>query len=200
MRKIENPVPMYARDAKSSNLAIPEEGKELGFDLIEFDWVPSYGKGKVADFIFNLKSRFSGMRDYESRLTLKFSNKNDGIIKITENFDNGSEFKLPRFAPKNGYINEIIFLRSRHKGGITHENYNYNDSYIFRVRSKQNEGEEIQGMYGKIRGPIVLEPRVKPADLNFEFYLNPDGTRNLEFDPKRNLFGDLPVFEQVTKP
>ena len=36
MRKIENPVPMYARKAI---LEVPVKGKNVGFDLIAYDWV-----------------------------------------------------------------------------------------------------------------------------------------------------------------
>jgi len=43
-------------------------------------------------------------------------------------------------------------------------------------------------MYGKIKGKIEFEPRrSKTAKIYLYYYLNPDYTRNLEFDPKRNL-------------
>lgn len=197
MRKIENPVSMYARDTKFSNLIIPEEGKKIGFDLIEFDWLPPYGKGKNADFLFFLERRFAGMKDYDSILIITFSSENDGILKIVESLEEGSLFKLPRTAPKDGYVDKLVLKRSKHPKVVTTKNYTDNDNYIFRIRSRKDENGEISAIYGKIYGPIVLEPRTDPADLNFKYYLNPSGTRNLEFDPNKNLFTDLTDLEQV---
>ncbi len=39
-----------------------------------------------------------------------------------------------------------------------------------------------------------------PTEVYFTYSLNPDYTRNLEFDPKRNLFDNLSDLEQVTEP
>lgn len=44
------------------------------------------------------------------------------------------------------------------------------------------------------------QPRIdinKKVTIIFKYYLNPDGTRNLEYDPNRNLFGKLPLHEWV---
>jgi len=65
LRKIENPVPMYARDTKESRLFIPVTGKDVGFDLIMYDWVKPYGHGKVADILCNLHVRRSAWNDFE---------------------------------------------------------------------------------------------------------------------------------------
>ncbi len=40
----------------------------------------------------------------------------------------------------------------------------------------------------------------KTAIIRFTYYLNPDGTRNVEFDPAKNLFRNLPWIEGVRKP
>ena len=55
-------------------------------------------------------------------------------------------------------------------------------------------------MYGKIRNDIEFAPRSKIVKIKMHYYLNPDYTRNLEFDPKRNLFTNLPKFEKVGQP
>jgi hypothetical protein len=53
-------------------------------------------------------------------------------------------------------------------------------------------------MYGKIHGEIKFDPRgSKTALLGFKYYLNPDYTHNLEFDPTKNLFTDLKRGERV---
>lgn len=53
-------------------------------------------------------------------------------------------------------------------------------------------------MYGKILGHIGLTAIFsETAEIYFKYYLNPDYTRNLEFDPKQNLFKNLPDRERV---
>ena len=53
-------------------------------------------------------------------------------------------------------------------------------------------------MYGKILGDIGFDPAFqKTIDLRFTYYLNPDYTRNLEYDRTKNLFDKLPSLERV---
>ena len=55
-------------------------------------------------------------------------------------------------------------------------------------------GVVTNALYGKIiaRGSNGIDWssvfRNRKSDVDFDFYVNPDGTRNMEFDPKRNLF------------
>lgn len=202
MRKIENPVPMYVRDSKMAkkSIAIPVVGRKVGFDLIAYDWVAPYGSGQHSDFIFFMERRFSSMKDYEGKLTITFPTNYDGIIKIDENLNNGSEFKLPRYASEKGYKNQLTIMTSQDPNGNWVEGYRFTDNYIFRIRSEVRGGKLIRAMYGKIRGPIQIEPRIDPSEIYFRYYVNPDYTRNLEFDPKQNLFGNLPDLEQVREP
>jgi hypothetical protein len=202
LRKIENPVPMYARNSMTAQkkIKIPVIGKDVGFDLLMYDFVPPYGSGKFADFIFKLDKKFVDFNNYEANLLLKFSSDMDGIQFIEENLTDGSRFKLHRFAPENGYKQTIEIIRRKISGGESYINYNYNDNYIFRIRSEVKDGKLERAMHGKIRGPIQLDPRREPTEIYFTYYLNPDYTRNLEFDPKRNLFGNLSDLEQVREP
>jgi hypothetical protein len=200
LRKIENPVPMYARDLRRllKALVIPVADKEVGFDLIEFDWVVPYGRGFVSDFIFYLTMIDNSLEDYEYNLKIKFSNEFDGIIAFDEEVLHGSLLKLPRMAPVDGYKKEISSFTSGLKRGAKNSSNN-NRHYIFRIRSEQ-EGEKLKrAMYGKIISDIdVLSVRgSKLPAIFFKYYLNPDYTRNLEFDQKRNLFGNLPERERV---
>lgn len=196
LRKIENPVPMYSRRAE---IKIPVIGKEVGFDLIKYDWVTPYGSGQHTDFIFYLEKRFSSKKDYEGKLLIKFKNNNDGIVKISENLSNGSQFKLPRYAAEE-FMPTLDMQTSQNQQGKWVRGYDEKDNYIFRVRSEVKDGKLVRAMYGKIRGPIQIEPRIEPTEIYFKYYLNPDYTRNLEFDPKRNLFTDLSNLEQVKEP
>ena len=202
MRKIVNPVPMYARDIHMNSIEIPESNKDIGFDLVEFDWVAPYGDGKHPDFIFNLiRRRAVDRKDFDATLTLKFSNKFDGIQIHREPRKNGSIYRLPRTAPLDGYENTLTLQKFRRPGDqrIT-RNFDFlaNDiNYIFRIRSEEKEGKLVRAMYGKIPKDInfqfVAGSQVisKTTKIYFQYYLNPDYTRNLEFDRSDNLFRNL---------
>jgi len=197
LRKIGNPAPMYARDTTKSPVEIPVVDKDVGFDLVKFDWVAPYGAGVHSDFVFHLKRQFVEWNNQNSSLVLIFSNKNDGILRIDENLQYGSDFKLPRFAPEKGYVNKLeLFIHAGPNGYKT--NVKRSDNYIFRIRSKVKDGELVEAMYGKILGSLDFSTvGTKTATIHFKYYLNPDGTRNLEYDPERNLFTGLPPREWV---
>jgi hypothetical protein len=191
LRKIVNPVPMYARGFDKE---LPAIDKDIGCDLIENDWVKPYGKGIHSDIIFHLKKRYVDDNDYSADLQVKFSGRNDGFIKYDLNIYNGSEFKLPRYAPVDGYAKQFERHVTRPPGRSLQDDRNDNVGYIFRVRSSTPSSV----MYGKIQRDIGLRAGGKgTAGIDFTYYLNPDHTRNLEFDPKRNLFTDLKSFERV---
>ena len=75
-------------------------------------------------------------------------------------------------------------------------------NYFFRVRTKKDEaGKIVSANYGKIRGPLDFGFRGRRNGLGMTYYFNPTpNDRNMEFDPSRNLFADLPVAEQVHEP
>ena len=70
--------------------------------------------------------------------------------------------------------------------------YNPNLNYYFRVRTKVDDGGNIvSAYYGKIYGDF----------MQFSYYLNPTpNSRNVEFDPKRNLMTHLKFDEGVSAP
>lgn len=205
LRKIENPAPMYARNTKLAPIEIPVIGKDVGFDLVKFDWVVPYGRGSESDMIFHLERLPVVTRqNYTAALSIKFSNKYDGIQKHLELRKDGSQFKLPRYAPETGYEQKLDLQESFTTDGPDKLNFNFHAedlNYIFRIRSVEKDGKLEKSMYGKIRGTIDFSAmRTKTAKIYFYYYLNPDYTRNLEFDPKHNLFGVLPDRERVTEP
>lgn len=198
LRKIENPVPMYARDTNESRINIPVIGKEIGFDFIVYDWVKPYGNGKVADLNCTLYVRSSGPRDAEYKVKINFPGQFNGIQSIEEDLMHGSEFKLPRFAPIDGYQKNMNVFIEFKSGGGGKWSYRKNMNYIFRIRSEVEKGKLVKAMYGKIFGDLDIGTNMDgTAFLKYKYYLNPDYTRNLEFDPKRNLFLNLPRSEQV---
>lgn len=207
MRPIDNPVPMYVRD---NWFDIPEAGKEIGFDLMKADWVIPYGQGTTADFVFKVDRRYENIDNYDATLTLTFSNPFDGILNIKDDgggdFNVGSAFRLPRIAPPTGYEAKFTTRRST-SDPRTYSTNPDDNNYIFRVRSEvDEEGKLKRAMYGKIRGRIKVGPQGHKGGLNvggvvgMNYYLNPDYTTNLEFDPKRNLFISLPNDENVRQP
>jgi len=211
MRKIVNPVPMYARDIHINPIELPEINKDIGFDLVVFDWVAPYGKGEHSDFIFNLtRERAVDRFDFDGTLTLKFPNKYDGIQLHREQRENGSEYRLPRTAPLDGYDNTLILRKFRRPGDqriIKNFDFSANDiNYIFRIRSEEKDGKLVKAMYGKIPKEIDFQfvagrqVTSKTTEIYFQYYLNPDYTRNLEFDRSHNLFNDLHWSNQVKYP
>lgn len=197
LRKIENPVPMYARQAK---IEIPVIGKDVGFDLVEYDWVVPYGKGKNSDFVFYLSRKFTAWNEQDCQLHVKLYGKYNGIQMHTEDRQNGSVFKLNRYAPESNYVQNIQLLINAHNGSWK-SNVKNTDNYYFRIREQEKDGKLYKAIYGKISGHLDFTPiNSKTAIITFNYYLNPDYTRNLEFDPKRNLFGILPDLERISEP
>lgn len=201
LRPIVNPVPMYARNLDW--FEVPVTGKAIGYDLMVSDWVKPHGNGRVADFLIKVDKRFTSNTDYAGKLEIRFSNPSDGILSIKEKIDPyklSSSYRLPRTAPEKGYAAKLERQRFYDRG--THDNYSKDNNYIFRVRSvTDGRGNLVQAMYGKIVGDIQFDPQdSKAAIIKLQYYLNPDHTRNLEFDPKRNLLTNLPVTEQVVTP
>ena len=131
---------------------------------------------------------------YDSKLELTFPNKLDGIQLIKEDRTVGSDFKLPRLAPETGYQNKLIRSRSRIPGKSGENDQKEDNNYIFRIRSEEKNGKLVRAMYGKIQGDIFIHP---PTSIYFKYYLNPDYTRNLEFNPNNNLFKGLSSLEDV---
>ena len=206
LRPIINPVPMYARDSISSTgsrIEIPVLGEDVGFDLISYDWVTPYGSGIYADIFFKVEKRVVDRKDFESSFFIRFPDQFAGIQVYREETQTsyGSAYPLPRMAPLDGYESHLEFLEGRKPGERIVREPNFiekNINYIFRTRTVIEDGKLVKAMYGKIHGPLTFDPIFsKTATIGIQYYLNPDYTRNLEFDPTRNLFGPLPPLEQV---
>lgn len=200
LRRVGTPVPMYARRLR---LEIPVVNAPIGFDLLVSDWVAPHGKGTTADFVFILTRTWIDKKDFDARLTLTFSKPGDGLQAVEEPLQYGSELKLPRTAPEHGYEPQVANSVSRVPGKPIVNEARDNRSYIYRVRTVLDEkGQVASALYGKLRGDIRVDPiNSKTALVLFTYYLNGESNdRNLEFDPKRNLFGELKSTEQVSNP
>ena len=185
LRRIINPIGMYATTMSDPrSVRIPELGKPFGFDLMKSDWVAPFGKGEVADFIFQLESVGDAMRRNAS-LTLTFSNPDDGLqVFFSDPRGGGSVFRSPRYAPKEGYATNFVSVY-RSMGGERRDDEREDQNYTFRVRTKRDEhGAITNAFYGKIYGPI----KYGAPFVGCTYYLNPTSLdRNLEFDRTKNL-------------
>jgi hypothetical protein len=191
-------IPMYARMVgQSDHVQIPKVDEPIGFDLIESDWVAPYGKGKVSDFIFKVEKRFVNDEDFDVTLTLTFSKEDDGIQSVYGK-TNYNMLALPTQSPEEGY--EAVLERGVHKKPdspyITGKREDQN--YFFRVRTVKKDGKIVSALYGKIHGNISIS--WKSLNIYFTYFLNPDGTRNMEFDQNKNLLLNIPSSERPGGP
>jgi len=200
VKPILNPIAMYAQAVR---LTLPAKNTPVGFDLEAGDLVAPYGKGITSDFIFTLNEKVpfvSGNQPYDITNTLSFSNKGDGIQSVIGSpLNQGSTLRLPRFAPEDGYQptlpQELSLVGNKRLNGADNETQNY----FFRVRTVLDESGKVKStLYGKISGPLICGPQ---GYLQFTYYLNPTANdRNMEFDPKKNLFKNLSDLQQVNAP
>jgi hypothetical protein len=213
LKRIKHPIPMYARKVETK---IPALGKPCGYDLVKSDWVAPYGKGEKVDFVFSLDKKFDKTIEWDSNnpwlrkrkqkesarlhdttFSVGFSNAGDGIQSVYAN--GGSGLRLPYTAPDADYVAKLSrrsYRNSReekeHRDNSEHFNWlephKSDQNYFFRVRSEKRDGKPASTLYGKIHGEIEWD---LDGTLKFTYYLNPTpNDRNLEFDPKKNLFGE----------
>lgn len=203
IKRIVKPIPMYARKVGEieSPLQIPEAGRPIGFDLIASDWVAPHGKGTTPDLVFKLERRFTSIEEaFEMTLTVTFSNEGDGIQSVFTDPFVRSELKLPRYAPEQGYAPELVKRKVRPAAGKPIEATTREDqNYFIRVRTVLDEKKQVKSaLYGKIDGDFQFWTNEK---LRFTYYLNPEANdRNMEFDVKRNRFGQLPELQRPSAP
>lgn len=185
LKKMRNPVAMYMNNARGTNIPKSMFGVPVGYDLEKGDLVAPYGRGVTSDFLINLKGEERAYTDYECSFSVSFSNEGDGIQEYNFDKNNQSLYKWPFEAPLRGYQNTLKREKSNIPGEGFKETRKDNINYIFRVRTKKDkDGNIIEARYGKIFGEFGFDPR---GNVSFGYYFNPDGTRNLEEDPKKNL-------------
>jgi hypothetical protein len=195
LKQIINPIQMYARKAR---IDLPVTDQPAGFDLVAFDWVSPYGNGRNSDLIFTLSRQFNSRTDFRSALTIKFTNDSDGIQPVFADGQYGSALRLPRSASEGPYENSW----SRENSAVSPMKIRKDQNYFYRVRTIREDGKIKSALYGKIYGEIQFDViNSKNAIIMFTYYMNPTpNDRNIEFDPKRNLFTNLKPEERVTEP
>ncbi|UTF60641.1 trace amine-associated receptor [Gilvimarinus sp. DA14] len=215
LRKVVNPVPMYAKKAK---IILPQSGVLYGFDFTKGDLVAPHGEGLTPHVRLMVAGEKQDVFNYDKTLTLSFS-KNDGIVQ----YDSGvsvkeSKFKFPYLAPENGYHNILEKHERRwqkevgysYDHGLEGDYHRFQLGYAFRVNSEvDKDGDLISANYGKIYGEFAAylhgtnTPSLSDgqAMVVFTYSYNPVANeRSLEFDVKKNLFGRLPSEISVSEP
>lgn len=185
LKKIRNPVPMYYK--QTDWIKVPVFGTPVGYDLVQGDWVTPYGKGAINDFVFIMTCRFESMTNAEAKYILTFSNPGDGIQIFVPDESNQSVFKWPFSAPLDGYQPRLEKEEAYLPGQGQRTNIMKDIQYIFRVRTGQEMGTIRGPLYGKINGEINIS---RDGYIDFTYWLNPDGTPNLEENSDRNLFDE----------
>ena len=199
LRKINNPVPMFA---KAVDVLLPSLKQEYGFDFEVGDLVEPHGRGVHSDVYFWIDKSVRSVFDYEISLKVRFPEEMNGIL-VDKTRIPGSVYLSASKADKDAlYKSTLDFYRSRGKqgkmGGLSKNNY------IFRVRSEIMESSAIQSNYGRIVGGINAVSAVdKPgkAAVRFAYYFNPKtDSISLEFKRKANLFKNLKRMEHIIHP
>ena len=200
LKAIKSPIAMYAYNASTSSISVPKLNEFIGYDLIKRDWVVPYGKGLTADFKFKLEKDVKKNGDFTSNLVLAFSNELDGIQAFHKSITGGSRLRSNHEAPIKGYKSTLSRIRAENSQGMT---YPFRDdaNYYFRVRCTEDEDSCLYGkIYGDIEFGSVSTKKTGVIRLG-KFYLNPImGYRNVEFDPKKNKFKNLPHENKVYMP
>jgi hypothetical protein len=200
------------------DIVFPIKNQWIGFDLEAADWVEPHGKGKTADFLLRFRNEFKGWMDSvasnvdvlmaESRELAKLrkeewtmdkfkmrAGKWDGLVEMSfpgegegilqeRRFLSYSPMKLPHVAPEDGYSPNWIREVNNYRSMVMEADA----GFFLRTRVKwDKQGRIVSANYAKFIGR--LDVRAYNGRLEFMYYFNPTpNDRNLEFDPKRNLF------------
>lgn len=191
LKKIRDPIPMYAKQA---SVELPASSGSYGYDLMIGDLLKPYGKGEAADFIIHIAKE---IKPYGRNMDISFSTPEDGIQRYDSaearhrDGPRQSDFIFPYEAPESGYYPSLLEADAAADAITPHgdsQNRNYHSAnYIFRTRT----GNTPNGLYGRIFGPFGFIIRDTNPIVQFTYYLNPSGTRNLEWDSTRNLISNV---------
>lgn len=184
LKKKRNPVPMYQNYLEA--LLVPKLNTPVGFDLEKGDWVAPYGNGMTSDLVFTCNNNYVSFSEANTSCDISFSNVQDGLQEYKFDEKNQSHYKWPFEAPGNGYVIKSLNKWMSVKPGEQYKsNYQEKVNYLFRVRTVVDKnGNIVKANYGKMEGDFRV---YKKGTVNFSYIFNPDGTRNLEEDPNKNL-------------
>ena len=226
LRKIKKkPIPMYAKEAK---VDLPSGNGSFAYDLYVGDLVKPHGIGTSTDLVFHVSTTSTNWRDksiYHLHGDITFPSVNDGIqtVFVPHRVSPRSGYQMPFIAPESGYSPSLkdangdtetryreVGYRKADKSTLPNAwywtaDYHYTDvsprywgeeiNYFIKVRS-MSDGKSC---YGLIRGQIRFGYRGADVPwIEFTYFINPDGSRCIEYDPSKNLvtnFGKYKIRE-----
>jgi hypothetical protein len=208
VKQIRSPIPMYA---KRISARVPCINVPVGYDLEKGDWVAPFGQGQCSDFTVQVNGQCDENNYRHVQGQICFTNLGEGFSTHRISVDKvghkiGSSFRWPYQAPTIGYTNvyEYEMKFTPDMAGRISPDDSESKNYILRTRVEFDEvsGGIKKASYSKIAGPITFDfTRDGKIEMYFTYYFNPTSNdRNLEFDPKKNLFENLGEFEQVYEP
>ena len=189
LKRILNPVPMYVRQIREIK---PTHSEWWGYDMLVGDWTPPLGDGETRDIevrydleVFTT-NRVGVAREFDANIFFRFPGSGNGIQQVLQDTTSGSSYRMLYEAPLDGYVSQVAFRRTILLGRLQ-TNANRDQCHYFRVRTKKDaDGNILHALYGKMPGDLTEA---------WVYWLNPDGTRNVEFDPDRNLFPPVRRYE-----
>ncbi len=219
LQRVEHPIPLFVKNAflPGGRGVFPVSADAIRYDLMEGDWLPPVGKGKVADVEFirhptkrlyevekqmlNMdtnkleKKKYVADRDV---MSVRFPGDGNGLTELHPS--PGQRLKI-RIAPETGYAPtyECWKQTDYHDKGpfVTRDNttsYDKRKCFCFRIRTQRDEkGRVVKAFYGKIYRDISFDQNFtllpsQVASVGFFYYLNPKSLdRNLEWNRKTNL-------------
>lgn len=192
LKRILNPVPMYAKRFRAE---VPKNGEPLGYDLIVGDWVAPRGHGARADLLLRLQGERTDLQNHEIEFTWSFPGAGNGFLPIVIQDRTASPLLMPHEAPVDGYTSARTWRKVAKYDHVAKrplfklDDVDPDEHFFIRVRSEVDaDGRVTRAMYGKVHGPIEFGILLDGTGfVRMTYFLNPDGSRNVEFDPKRNL-------------
>lgn len=185
-RKIA-PAPLLFRRIEDK-LVIPSLKKPYAFDFEIGDLVEPYGRGKKGDVWFVAENRVTATMDYDTRVTIAFTNATDGILwfdaPTPEDGVLASDLMPMQVAPVSGYTNSIVVFNSMRPGTPGATSWADNKNYVFRVRSATNDRNEVvSANVGWLKRDIHIGVSdMGLVGLAFSYYYNPD-TKSVSLEP-----------------
>lgn len=197
LKERRNPIAMCAKRVDAS---VPVRDTPVGFDLEVGDWLGPHGKGRQPDLLLSYKAKVQDYWNGSLELTIACTNPMAGFVRAHKDMD--SHFRSTYEAPSSGYQPEVRFaFVTTTDRDLKVEKLGDTEYLAFRVRTVlDDKGDIVSARYGKIYGPIEFGVG-REHHIRFTYYLNlTPNDRNMEFDPARNLFTNLPPSQGVTEP
>lgn len=127
--------------------------------------------------------------NWEGVLEISFPGEKEGITSIVDDFMPQSLLHMPHQAPEDGYSPSYNLETTNylHPEKQRFTGVNKEMGFFLRTRVILDEKGDIKfANYAKLHRDFSFDPR---GTISFSYYFNPVvNDRNLEFDPKENLF------------